>query len=361
MLVALIGATLLVQLGDVPVDTIATRFGGVPTGLPSPSIPIFDWSDIRELSSSALAIALLAAIESLLSAVVADGMLGTRHRPNMELIAQGVANLVSPIFGGLPATGAIARTATNIKSGGRTPVAGIVHALTLLGILLFFGSWAALIPIPALAGILLVVAFNMSEWRHFVRLFSMPRSDVLVLLTTFLLTVVVDLVVALQAGIVLAALLFMRRMASLSQTGYVTRMLSEDEDGDDPLAIAKRSVPAGVEVFEVQGALFFGAASKFRESINQVEKPPRVLIIRLRNVLAIDASGLHELELLHGDGARRGTTLVLSGVHAQPLVALERSGLLDRFGEDNVCPDIDTALERANALLAGVSTPRPAA
>ncbi len=360
MLVALVGATLLVQLGDIPVDTIAMRFGAVPTGLPSPSLPLFEWSDIRELSSPALAIALLAAIESLLSAVVADGMLGTRHRPNMELIAQGVANLVSPIFGGLPATGAIARTATNIKSGGRTPVAGIVHALTLLGILLFFGSWAALIPIPALAGILLVVAFNMSEWRHFVRLFRMPRSDVLVLLTTFLLTVAVDLVVALQAGIVLAALLFMRRMASLSQTGYVTQMLSEDEDGDDPLAIEKRSVPAGIEVFEVQGALFFGAASKFRESIHQVEKAPLVLIIRLRHVLAIDASGLHELELLHDDGARRGTILVLSGVHAQPLVALERSGLLDRFGEDNVCPDIDTALDRAHALLAGANKPQPA-
>jgi SulP family sulfate permease len=189
----------------------------------------------------------------------------------------------------------------------------------------------------------------------------MPRSDVLVLLTTFFLTVVVDLVVALQAGIVLAALLFMRRMATLSQAGYVTRMLSEDEDGDDPLSIEKRSVPAGVEVFEVQGAFFFGAASKFRESINQVESPPRVLIVRLRNVLAIDASGLHELELLHGDGARRGTTLVLSGVHAQPLIALERSGLLDRFGEDNVCPDIDAALDRANALLPDASTSPAAA
>ncbi|MCU0669578.1 MAG: SulP family inorganic anion transporter, partial [Myxococcota bacterium] len=294
-LVALIAATLVVQLASLPVETIETRFGGVPRGLPTPSIPIFEWSLVRELWGPAMAIALLAAIESLLSAVVADGMLGTRHRPNMELVAQGIANLASPLFGGIPATGAIARTATNVRSGGRTPIAGIVHAATLLAIVLFFADWAAWIPIPALAGILLVVAWNMSEWRHFVQLFRMPRSDVAVLLTTFLLTVLVDLTVALQAGIVLAALLFMRRMATLSQAGYVTQMLSEDEDRDDPLAIARRSVPPGVEVFEVQGALFFGAATKFRESIDRVEASPRVLIVRLRNVIAIDASGLHEL------------------------------------------------------------------
>ena len=307
---------------------------------------------MRDLAGPALAIALLAAIESLLSAVVADGMLGTRHRPNMELIAQGVANLASPIFGGIPATGAIARTATNIRSGGRTPVAGMVHAAVLLGILLFFGDWAAWIPIPALAGILLVIAWNMSEWRHFVHLFRMPRSDVFVLLTTFLLTVLVDLTVALQTGIVLAALLFMRRMAALSQAGYVTRMLSEEDDPDDPLAIARRDVPAGVEIFEVQGALFFGAATKFRDSIRQVEAPPRVLIVRLRNVIAIDASGLNELEQLCAESARSGTRIVLSGVHAQPLIALERSGLLERLGAENVCAEIDAALARARELVA---------
>jgi SulP family sulfate permease len=350
-LVALVGATLAVQLLALPVETIGTRFGAVPRGLPAPAIPTLEWSALRELASPAFAIALLAAIESLLSAVVADGMLGTRHRPNMELVAQGIANLASPLFGGIPATGAIARTATNVRSGGRTPIAGIVHAATLLAIVLFFGDAAAFIPIPALAGILLVVAWNMSEWRHFVHLFRMPRSDVLVLLTTFGLTVLVDLAVALQAGVVLAALLFMRRMASLSQAGYVTRMLSEDEDRDDPLAIARREVPAGVEVFEVQGALFFGAATKFRESIQQIEAPPRVLIVRLRNVIAIDASGLRELEQLCDESVRRGTTVVLSGVHAQPLLAIERSGLLERVGEDNVCADIDAALARARALL----------
>ncbi|RIK97380.1 MAG: sodium-independent anion transporter [Proteobacteria bacterium] len=354
-LVALVAATALVQLAGIPVETIGSRFGAVPRGLPSPQIPIFDWETARALSTPAMAIALLAAIESLLSAVVADGMLGTRHRPNMELVAQGVANLASPIFGGIPATGAIARTATNVRSGGRTPIAGLVHAATLLLIVLFFADWAEWIPIPALAGILLVVAWNMSEWRHFVHLFRMPRSDVLVLLATFSLTVLVDITVALEVGIVLAALLFMRRMASLSQAGYVTRMLSEDEDRDDPLAIARRTVPAGVEVFEVQGALFFGAATKFRESIQQVETPPRVLVVRLRHVLAIDASGLRELELLCDESARHGTAVVLSGVHAQPLVALERSGLLEKLGEANVCGDIDLALARADVLLgAGV-------
>jgi SulP family sulfate permease len=350
-LVALVGATLAVQLLGLPVETIGTRFGAVPRGLPVPAIPTLEWSAVRELASPAFAIALLAAIESLLSAVVADGMLGTRHRPNMELVAQGIANLASPLFGGIPATGAIARTATNVRSGGRTPVAGIVHAATLLAIVLFFADAAAYVPIPALAGILLVVAWNMSEWRHFVHLFRMPRSDVLVLLATFGLTVLVDLAVALQTGIVLAALLFMRRMASLSQAGYVTRMLSEDEDRDDPLAIARRDVPAGVEVFEVQGALFFGAATKFRESIQQIEAAPRVLIVRLRNVIAIDASGLRELEQLCDASARRGTTVVLSGVHAQPLVAIERSGLLERVGVENVCADIDAALARARSLV----------
>ena len=348
---ALVAATALVQGLHLPVDTIASRFGAVPHGLPAPSVPLIDAAAVRDLAGPALAIALLAAIESLLSAVVADGMLGTRHRPNMELVAQGVANLVSPIFGGIPATGAIARTATNVRSGGRTPVAGMVHALALLAILLFFGQWAAWIPIPALAGILLVIAWNMSEWRRFVQLFRMPRSDVLVLLTTFLFTVLVDLAVALQTGIVLAALLFMRRMATLSQAGYVTRMLSEEDDPDDPLAIARREVPPGVEVFEVQGALFFGAATKFRDSIQQVEAPARVLIVRLRNVIAIDASGLHELDQLCADSARSGTRVVLAGVHAQPLIALERSGLLERLGPENVCPDIDAALARAGQLV----------
>jgi SulP family sulfate permease len=351
-LVALLAATAAVALLGLPVETIGSRFGGVPTTLPAPHVPLVEWSELRELVQPAIAIALLAAIESLLSAVVADGMLETRHRPNMELVAQGVANLASPLFGGIPATGAIARTATNVKAGGRTPVAGMVHAVVLLAILLFFGEQAARIPMAALAGILLVVAWNMGEWEHFLHLFRSPRSDVAVLLTTFGLTVLVDLTVALQAGIVLAALLFLRRMATTSEARYVTGSLSETEDPDDPLAISRREVPPGVEVFEIKGALFFGAATKFRDALGAVESPPRVLILRLRHVLSVDATGLRAIEVLLDECRRKSTTLVLSGVHAQPLVALERSGLLARIGAENAHGDIDAALARARAILA---------
>ncbi len=350
-LVAITVATVLGALLHLPVETIGTRFGEIPGTLPVPHLPTVAWRDVRELFSPAVSIALLAAIESLLSAVVADGMVGTRHRPNMELVAQGVANVASPLFGGIPATGAIARTATNVKNGGRTPVAGIVHAATLLLVMLFFGRWAALIPIATLAAILLVVAYNMSEWRLFVRLFRSPKSDVAVLLATFLITVLVDLTVAIQVGIVLAALLFMTRMANLSQAGYVTRMLREDEDRDDPNAIAKRRVPPGVEVFEVFGALFFGAASKFKDALGQVDSNPDVLILRMREVHAMDATGLRALEDLFEKTQRSRTLLILSGVHAQPLVALERSGLLTRIGEQNLFGHIDAALDRAREAL----------
>jgi len=302
------------------------------------------------LFSPAIAIALLAAIESLLSAVVADGMTGYRHRPDAELVAQGAANIGSALFGGIPATGAIARTATNIKSGGRTPVAGIVHAATLLAIMLLFGKWAALIPMPVLAGILLLVAYNMSEWRLFVRLFRSPRSDILVLVVTFALTVLVDLTVALETGIVLAAFLFMRRMAGLSHAGFITKSLSTEES-DDPNAIARREVPHGVEVFEVYGPFFFGAASKFKDAMGLVESTPRVLILRMREVGAMDATGLRALEDVAVKSRKTNTTLILSGVHAQPLIVLERSGLLEEIGEENVFGNIDDALNRAREVL----------
>jgi SulP family sulfate permease len=350
-LVAIAGATALVWIFDLPVETIGDRFGHVPSTLPRPTLPRIDLAMLRELAPSAFAIAMLGAIESLLSAVVADGMIGGRHRSNMELVAQGVANLASPLFLGIPATGALARTATNVKNGGRTPIAGIVHALTLLGIVLAAGGLAERIPICALAGILVVVAYNMSEWRMFVRLFRSPRSDVLVLLTTFALTVAIDLVVALQVGIVLASFLFMRRVANLSQAGFITGMLREGEDPADPGAIARRDVPDGVEVFEVYGSFFFGAATKFRDALRGVERRPRVLIVRLREVLAIDATGLRALEDLHDKTRRDGTTLILSGIHAQPLIVLERAGLLDAIGRENVFEDIDQALVRARTLV----------
>jgi len=358
-LVAILVTTALVHGLDLPVETIGGRFGGVPGTLPAPRLPHFEWTTVQHLFSPALSIAILAAIESLLSAVVADGMIGTRHRSNMELVAQGVANIASPLFGGIPATGAIARTATNVKNGGRTPISGMVHAVALLLIMLFFGRWASLIPIATLAGILIVVSYHMSEWRVFVRLFRSPRSDVVVLVTTFLLTVLIDLTVAIEAGMVLAAFLFMRRMAGLAQAGYVTRMLREEEDLGDPNAIGRRDVPDGVEVFEVFGAFFFGAASKFEDALRQVKHVPKVLVLRMREVHAMDATGLRALEDLVRKTERDGTALILSGVHAQPLITLERSGLLDRVGMENVFGNIDDSLNRAREILGLPPAPRP--
>ncbi len=350
-LVAIVIATVFVHLAHLDVETIGSRFGAFSAALPSPRIPVVTWETLRALSSPALSIALLAAIESLLSAVVADGMLGTQHRSNTELVALGLANLVAPLFGGIPATGAIARTATNVKNGGRSPIAGMVHAVTLLIIVLFFGRWAALIPIAALGGILLYVAWSMSEWRAFMGMFRAPRGDLIVMLATFLLTIFIDLTVAIQVGVVLAAFLFMRRMAAVAEIGYVTSALRESSDAD-PMAIAARVVPEGVEVFEIYGAFFFGAASKFRAALRRVEKAPRVFILRLREVPTIDATGLQALEELRRRNAASGTVMLLSGVGPQLRATLQRAGFVALVGEDNILPEIDAALARARVLLA---------
>ncbi len=351
-LVALVAATAAVAVLDLPVETIGSRFGAVPSGLPVPRLPRVDLAMVPELVSPAVSIALLAGIESLLSAVVADGMTGRRHRSNAELVAQGVANLASPLFGGIPATGAIARTATNIKNGGRTPVAGIVHALVLLLILLVAGPWAALVPMPVLAGILFVVAYNMSEAHLAVQVVrGTTRSDALVLVSTFLLTVLVDLTVAIQVGVVLAAFLFMRRMAEVAQV----RVLDPDDEDDpavDPVeAAALRAAPPGTEVFEVNGPFFFGAAHKFASAMANIQRRPRVLVLRMRNVLALDATGLRVLEELQDEAERGGPALVLSGVHAQPLVVLERAEFLGRVGAANVVGSLDEALARAREII----------
>jgi SulP family sulfate permease len=345
-LLALVLATAGAWALRLPIETIGDRFGAIPHMLPSPDLPSVSYADVRALFPSAIAIALLASIESLLSAVVADGMIGGRHRSNMELIAQGVANVASPVFGGIPATGAIARTALNVRSGGRTPVAGMVHALTVLAILFALAPLAGLIPMAALAGVLLMVAYHMSEWRVFLKLFRSPKSDILVMLTTFLLTVLVDLVVALQAGIILAAFLFMRRMAELSEAAYVKDMMAEGEGLDPKMA---EPLPHGVEVFQVHGTLFFGAASKFKDAMRRVEKPPRVLILRLREVLAIDATGLRALEDVLDKAEADGTQVIMTGVQAQPRAVLARAGILDRVGEENVVPDFRRAVERAKS------------
>ena len=347
-LLALVLATAGAWALRLPIETIGDRFGAIPHMLPSPRLPSASYAEVRALFPPAIAIALLASIESLLSAVVADGMIGGRHRSNMELVAQGVANVASPVFGGIPATGAIARTALNVRSGGRTPVAGMVHALTVLGILFALAPLASLIPMAALAGVLFMVAYHMSEWRMFVKLFRSPKSDILVMLTTFLLTVLVDLVVALQTGIVLAAFLFMRRMAELSEAAYVKDMMAEGEGLDPKMA---EPLPHGVEVFQVHGTLFFGAASKFKDAMRRVEKPPRILILRLREVLAIDATGLRALEDVLDKAKADGTQVLLTGVQAQPRSVLARAGILERVGEENVVPDFQRAVERAKAIV----------
>jgi len=360
--VALIATTLAVRFLDIPVETIGTRFGAISASLPNPIVPHVSLSQIIALVGPAFTIALLAAVESLLSAVVADGMIGGRHRSNMELIAQGVANIVAPIFGGMPATGAIARTATNVKNGGRTPVAGIVHALTLLLITLFFGKWAALIPLATLAAILVVVSYHMSEWRTFRSELTAPKSDVAVLLTTFALTVLVDLTVAIEVGMVLAAFLFMRRMAEVTDVSIVTRELAdggENGEEEDPNAVRRREVPPGVEVFEISGPFFFGAAEQFKDTLNQVAGKPKVLIIRMRDVPAIDSTGLHALHELSRRCKRDGTLLLLSDVHAQPMFALVRSDILTEIGEENLFGNLDHALDRARQYLGLPPAPHP--
>ncbi len=336
--------------------TIGDRFPDVAKGMhmPAPHLPSVSFAAFRDLVSPAISIALLAGIESLLSAVVADGMTGRRHNSNTELIGQGLANICSPLFGGIPATGAIARTATNIKSGGSTPVAGIIHALFLLFVMLFLGRLAAWIPMATLGGIVAVVAYNMSEWRHFVKMFRSTRSDTAVMVATFLLTVFVDLTVAIQAGVLLAAFLFIHRAAETTQANNITKLLGVSEnmaDEDDPLSIARREIPKGVEVFEIEGALFFGAADKFKDALTQVGVRPRVLILRMRHVLVLDATALHALEDVCAQTRREGMTLVLSGVHSQPLIVMQRAGFLARVGEDNVYGNIDEALDRARAIV----------
>ncbi len=351
--VALIAATVGVALLGLPVETIGSRFGGISASFPRPHLPNVTFDQIQLLVGPALTIAMLGAIESLLSAVVADGMIGGRHRPNMELVAQGAANIVTPLFGGIPATGAIARTATNVKNGGRTPVAGIVHAVTLLVITLFFGRWAAYIPLAALAAILVVVAYHMSEWRAFRVELTAPRSDVMVLLVTFILTVLVDLTVAIEAGMVMAAFLFMHRMATVTNVSAIKREL--DDEGDpyatDPNSVSRRKVPRGVEVYEINGPFFFGAAETFKDTLGQVAGKPRVLIIRMRNVPALDSTGLHLLKDLVHRTRRDGTLVLLSDVHTQPLIALGRSAVLEEIGEDNIFGNLDDALNRARAQL----------
>jgi sulfate permease, SulP family len=348
-LIAIFVTTALMQLLHLPVATIGSKFGNIPSSLPKPVIPHLDLTIIKNLIRPAFTIALLGGIESLLSAVVSDGMIGGNHRSNMELVAQGTANIFSSIFGGIPATGAIARTATNVKNGGRTPIAGIIHAITLFLILLFFGKWAALIPMATLAGILVVVAYNMSEWRHFLSITKGPRGDMAVLLTTFLLTVLVDLTVALEIGMVLAAFLFMRNMIKFSGVSVVT---GDSDNDDDKESVQHFNIPRHVEVFEITGPLFFGAAYKFKDAMRFIEKPPKVLIIRMRKVPIIDATGINTLNEVYKESTQKDTKLILSEVHSlQIMQELKKSRLLFSIGKANVTDTFQSAIDRSKVIL----------
>lgn len=348
-LIAIVLTTVAVQVFNLPVETIGSRFGSVVSFLPRPVVPGISFVIIQQLIRPAITIAMLGSIESLLSAVVADGMIGGNHRSNTELIAQGIANMGSSLFGGIPATGAIARTATNIKNGGRTPVAGMIHALTLLIIMLFVGKWASLIPMAALAGILVVVSWNMSEIKSFLLVLKGAKSDATVLLTTFLLTVFVDLTVAIEIGMILAAFLFMRRMMQVSSVQQIDQL--QDDSTEDTTII--RALTTGVEVFEITGPLFFGAAYKFRDTLKMIETPAKVLIIRMDKVPVIDATGLRVLKDVYDQLQKKGSRLILSEINsAQVMEELQKARILFRIGKANVTASFEEAVERAENILA---------
>lgn len=344
------------------VETIGTRFGGIPSSLPAPHMPAISLQMVRDLIPSASAIAFLGAIESLLCAVVADGMTGYRHRSDQELVAQGVANITSGLFFGLPATGAIARTAANIRSGARTPVAGLLHAAFILLFMVALAPLAKAVPLPALAAILVMVAWKVSELEHFRSLLRAPRSDVLVLLTTFGLTVLFDLTLAVGTGILLSSILFMRRMAQVTTVTGLTEELDEGQeteapDPKDPGRVSDKRIPAGVEVYEINGPFFFGVANNLRDALDQVEKPPKVMILRMRYVPHIDATGLNALREFHRRCTKGGTTLLLGGVHAHPLFEMVKAGVDVEIGLENVFENLDDALKRARELVGAPAAP----
>lgn len=333
------------------IDTIGDRFT-IRAALPDAALPDLNWDAVRSLFPAAVTIALLGAIESLLSATVADGVIGDRHDSNTELVAQGAANLLTPLFGGIPATGAIARTMTNINNGGRTPVAGVIHAVVLLLILLLFMPLAQYIPMACLAGVLTVVAYNMSGWRTFRALLRNPRSDVAVLVITFLLTVIFDLTVAIEVGLLIACVLFLRRVMETTEISVLRNEIDPGAGLDVTLHEEPLKVPEGVEVYEINGPYFFGIATRFEELMSQIGDRPRIRIIRMRKVPFIDSTGLHNLQSLCEMSRKSGIGVILSGVRSEVRTALDRAGFGRLLGERNICPDIQAALRRAEQLLA---------
>ncbi len=352
-IVAMLGATVAAYLLKMPVETIGTRFGGIPSGLPHLVIPRFRTDLIHGLLGPAFTVAMLGAIESLMSAVVSDRMSNDRHNPNVELVGQGIANIVSPMFGGLPATGAIARTATNIRAGAKSPVAGMVHALTLLAILLFAAPLASYIPMAALAGILMVVAYNMGEWREIPQLLKLTKTDISVWLVTFALTVFADLTVAVEAGMILAALLFIARVANTTTVSQVT----DDYIEDGRVHILQdKDIPYYATIFRIHGPFLFGATEKLDAITEKIHELPPIVIIRLRNMTAIDATGLFALEGVARRLHATGRTLILCGAREQPAQAMRQAEFEEVVGAENICSNVLEALRRAEAVFEKIET-----
>jgi len=347
-IVAIILSTIVVTVFNIPVDTIESNFGAIPNKIGLPHIPNVSFDTIKALIQPAFAIAILGSIESLLSAVVSDSMIGGKHRSNMELIAMGGANIVSSMFGGIPATGAIARTATNVKNGGRTPIAGIVHAFVLLAIMLLFAPYAKLIPMPCLAGILIVVAFNMSEWRQFKSILKGNRMDIIIMLTTFFLTVLFDLVIAIEIGIVLASFMFMKRM---SKSVNIQDFSSDNENGEHLFDDELLDIPKGVILYEINGPLFFGAARQFQETIINTHAEPKVIIIRMRYVPLIDATGYQSIKEIIKTYKARKIKVIISGIGKSLREDFEKNEIFLFIESDLVVEEIHTAIKRSRENL----------
>ena len=341
----------LKALGIEGIETIGDRFS-ISSSLPQPEVPKITWDSIRHLAQPAMVIAMLGAIESLLSAAVADGVIGDRHDSNQELIAQGIANMVSPLVGGIPATGAIARTMTNINNGGRTPVAGIAHAIVLAIIYLFLMPLVKYIPMACLAGILMVVAYNMSEWRSFRAILRNPKSDIIVLLVTFFLTVIFDLTIAIEVGVLIACLLCMKRMAETTNVSVISDEIDPMADTDVMGNLEHLIIPEGVKVYEINGPYFFGIGNKFEEMMGDMGGRAKVRIIRMRKVPFIDSTGVHNLSNMCRMCSQMGVKVVLSGVNPTVMKVLENAGMDDVVGKENICSHISLALNRAQEILA---------
>ncbi len=350
IILATIASVLLSKFAGLTTDTIGSRYGSIPSSLPAPKLPDLRLSTIRTLFPTAVSIAVLAAIESLLSAVVADGMTGAKHDSDNELIGQGIANIVSPLFGGIPATGAIARTATNIKNGGRTPVAGIVHALTLLLILLVLGRYAVYIPMAALAAVLISVAWNMAGIPAIRALVRGQKSDICVLAVTFLITVFIDLTVAIEVGLGFAAFFFIKKMIDLSEVQNKRESLTGGIGAASDGLEEKLDIPQDTMVYEIDGPLFFGTVRKFEVAVEKAGIKYKALVLRMRNMIYLDAGGIRALEQAKAACDRKGVTIILSGIHTQPYLLLEKTGMADKIGRENICANINLALERAKTV-----------